>query len=263
MRKVFALLSLCSLIAFFSCTSPSGVEITEYFDADYYYYRLEVSDGMRVTVTDEVDEIVITADENIMAKIEVKFRSGTLRIYRRDFSVAYINTAEVLLPINPDLKEVKVSYDSEVNISPDYGVEADEVMVKVESRSKFYGYILADKFDLDVADYSSAYIYFDVYSNMDLRIEDHSSCELDGYANTAHLVMKDHSELKKLWDNDLYAFMCDVCHGSMDNHCEAYIDAESEIEMDLTNYSFLYYTSDPYIDGSTIDETSNFYYGGY
>ena len=262
MRKLFTLLSLCSLIALFSCTSPSGVEVTEHFDADHYYYRLEISDGMIVHVADDIEDIVITADENVMEKIEVRFSSGKLRIHRTDFAVAYVNTAEVWIPVNPDLKEVKVSYDSEFHAYPDYGIQADKVVVKVESRSEFYGYIYSDELDLDVTDYSSADISFDVYSNLDLRIEDHSDCELDGYANTVRLIMKDHSELKKLWNGDYYAFMCDMCYGTMDEYCEAYIDA-LEIEMDLTNYCYLYYTSNPYIGGSTIDGTSDFIYGGY
>lgn len=261
MRKLITLFSLCSLIALFSCTSPSGVDVTEYFEADHSYYRLEVSDGMIVHITDNYDEIKITADENVMEKIEVKFSSGTLRIHRRDFSVAYINTAEVWIPYNPDLKQVKVTYDSEFHAFPDYGIQGDDVVVRVENRSKFYGYILANNLDLDVNDYSLADISYDVYDNMDLRIEDHSDCELDGYANTVHLVMKDHSELKKLWNSNYYAFMCDMCYGTMDGYCEAYIDA-TEIDMDLTNYCHIYYTSDPYIGESTIDDTSDFYYGG-
>lgn len=262
MRKTVHLFFLCSLIALFSCTSPSGVDVTEYFQVERSYYRLEVSDGMIVHITDDYDEIRITADENVMEKIEVKFTSGTLRIYRRDFSMAYINTAEVWIPFNPDLKQIKVTYDSEFHAYPDFGIQADEVVVRVESRSKFYGYILTDDLDLDVNDYSFADISYDVYGNLDLRIEDHSNCELDGYANTVHLVMKDHSELKKLWNNNYYAFMCDMCYGTMDGYCEAYIDA-LEIELDLTNYCYLYYTSDPYIAGSTIDGTSDFIYGGY
>lgn len=263
MRKALTLLSLVMLTIMFSCTTPAGVDVTEYFEVERNYYRLEISDGMKVTITDDVDEIVITADENVMAKIDVKFTSGTLRIHRRDFSVAYINYAEVLVPYNPDLKEVKVSYDSELHADPDYGLQADEVFVKVESRSKFYGYVCAHELDLDIIDYSYADITFDVYDNIDLRMEDHSDADLDGYTNTAHLVMKNHSELKKHWNAEFFAFMCDVCYGTMDDHCIAYIDAESEINMGLSNYSFLYFTSDPYLGESYVDDTSDILYDGY
>lgn len=265
MRKLLTLFSLCSLIALFSCTAPAGVDVTEHFDSDHYYYRLEVGDGMNVVVSDNVDDIVITADENVMAKIEVKFSSGTLKIRRKDFAMAYINTADVWIPYNPDLKEVKVSYDSEFHALPEYGIQNPdgEVMVKVDARSKFYGYLLADEIVLDINDYSYADIEFDAYSNMSLRMEDHSDADLEGYANTVQLVMRDHSELKKNWNHEFYAFMCNVCYGSMDEYCEAYIDCESEIDMDLTNYCYLYYTSDPYIGDSSIDGTSDFVYGGY
>ena len=265
MRKLISLFTLCSLIALFSCTAPTGVDVTEHFDADHYYYKLDISDGMIVHVSDEIDDITITADENIMANIEVRFSSGTLRIHRKDFSMAYINTAEVWIPYNPDLKEVSVAYDSEFHAEPEYGIQLPDgkVKIKVDTRSDFYGYLLADEIDMDITDYSYADVEFDAYSNIDLRMEDYSTADLKGYANTVRLVMKDHSELKRNWNHEFYAFMCNVCYGNMDSFCEAYIDAESEITMDLTNHSYIYYTSDPYIGESTIDNSSDFYYGGY
>ena len=66
--------------------------------------------------------------------------------------------------------------------------------------------------------------------------------DLDGYTNTVHLLMNDNSTIEKQWNGDYYAFMCDYCYGTMNNNCEAYIDAESEIAMDLYNYSYIYYT---------------------
>ena len=216
---------------------------------------------MNVTVTDAVDDIVITADENIMDKIKVEYGNGKLKIYRKDVALVYLNNSEVLIPYDPSLRIVEVHADSEFRT--DYGIESEEVTVKVDGRSKFCSYILANELEMKVNDYSNADVSFDVSDNIDLRIEESSRAYLDGYTNTVHLVMRDNSTLEKQWSGDFYAFMCDYCYGTMNDNCEAYIDCESEIALDLTNYCYIYYTSDPYLGESTIDDTSDFIYGGY
>lgn len=263
MKKITTLLSICSLIALFSCSKVTGVEVTEHFDANFYYYRLEVSDGMVVHVTDEVNDIVVTTDEGIMPKIKVKISNGVLRIYRKDFSAWFITQTIVQLPYNPDLKQVTVGYDSEFHADPDHGIHGEKVVVKVDERSKFFGYLGADEIELKVLGHSETDIDFDAYSNLDLKIEESSQAKLDGYASVVHLVMNDHSTLEKLWHGNYYAFMCYYCYGSMNDNCDAYIDCEDEIRMDLTNHCFMHYTSDPNVRESTIDETSDFYYEGY
>ena len=97
------------LIALFSCTKPSGVEVTQHFPITKNYYRLYISDGMKVTVTNQVDDIVITADENVMEKVKVHLSGGQLRIERKDFSAFRLMKAEVLLPYNEDLRDIEAS----------------------------------------------------------------------------------------------------------------------------------------------------------
>ena len=74
--------------------------------------------------------------------------------------------------------------------------------------------------------------------------------------------MNDHSTLERQWNGSHYAFMCDYCYGTMYGNCTAYIDCDSEIAMDVANYSILYYTSDPYLGESAVDDTSDFVYSG-
>lgn len=260
MKKIITLLGICSLIALFSCTKISGVDVTEYFDVSSYYTKLEVSDGMIVTVTDEVDDIVITADEGVMQKIVVRFTGSTLQIHRTDISLVYLTHAEVLLPYNGDLRDIQIGYDSEFQTP--YTIEGSNVKVKVDERSKFSGYILADNLNMNVLNNSSVNSVFDVSEKFSLKIENSSKAELDGYAPTVNLVMNDHSTLERQWNGSHYAFMCDYCYGTMYGNCTAYIDCDSEIAMDVANYSILYYTSDPYLGESTVDDTSDFVYSG-
>lgn len=262
MKKLITLASVCTLLFLFSCTIPTGEYVTEHFPLNSSYYSLYVSDGMIVTISDEVDDIVITADEAVMAKMNVELKNGRLRIFRNDVSVTYPTKTEVLLPYDPALKQIEVNMESE--FSTDYGIEADEgkVIVKVGLDSKFYGYILANDFELFVSDNSEAYCSYDVHDLMYVKLTDNAYADLDGYADAVHLVMEDNSEIEPRWNGDYYTFSCDYCYGTMDNNCKAYVDCESSIAMTLTNNCFLYYTCVPDISESWIDDTSDFIYSG-
>ena len=260
MKKVITLFSTCLLMILFSCTVPSGEYITEHFPLNTSYYSLFVSDGMIVTISDEVDDIVISANEAVMQKISVELKNGRLRIFRKDVSVTYPTKTYVTLPYDPALKEIQVNMDSEFHT--DYGLEADEVKVKLDMDSKFYGYILANDLDLIANDDSEIYCSYDVQDLMYVKLTDGSYADLDGYADAVNLIMEDDSEIEPGWDGDYYTFSCDYCYGTMDNNCKAYIDCGGSIAMTLTNNSFLYYTSLPDISESLIDDSSDFIYSG-
>lgn len=260
MKKVTTLLSICLLIVLFGCTVPSGNYVTKHFPLNSSFYSLFVSDGMIVTISDEVDDIVITADEAVMEKMNVELKNGRLRIYRKDVSVTYPTKTKVFLPYDPALKQIEVNMESEFHT--EYGIEADEVKVKLDMDSQFYGYVLANEFDLIVADRSEAYCSYDVHDLMYVKLTEKAHADLDGYADAVNLVMKDNSEIEPSWNGDYYAFSCDQCYGTMDNNCKAYIDCESRIAMTLTNNCFLYYTCIPDISESLMDNSSDFIYSG-
>lgn len=262
MKKLITLFSVLSLIVLFSCTKVTGVDVTEHFDASTYYFRLDISDGMKVTVTDEVDDIVITADEGVMQKIKVIATNGTLQIHRTDVGIVYITQAKVLLPYNPFLRQVTVGYDPEF-YTP-YGLEAGTgtVKIKVNERSTFTGYILAEKLEMDVLNSSEVDASFDVSNRFDLKIESSSKATLNGYAPTVHLKMNDNSTLERQWNGDYYAFQCYDCYGSLYSNCTAYIDCENDLSINAAVNSYVYYTSYPNLSGSTVDDTSDFIYSG-
>jgi len=260
MKKIITLFSVLSLIVLFSCTKVTGVDVTEHFNASTYYFKLDISDGMNVTVTDKVDDIVITADEGVMQKIKVITTNGTLQIHRTDVGIVYITKAEVLLPYNPDLKQVTVGYDSKF-YTP-FGLEGDRVKVKVNERSEFVGYLGANELVLDIDNDSKIDITFDAYDNMDLKINSSSHAWLDGHTPTVHLEMNDNSTIEKQWNDEYYAFQCYDCYGTMYSNCTAHIDCDRNLSVKATINSYLYYTSRPNLSGSTTDETSEFIYSG-
>ena len=262
MKKLLTLTGICTLFFLFSCTIPSGEYVTEYFPLNGSYYSLYVSDGMIVTISDEVDDIVITADEAVMQKMNVELRNGRLRIFRNDISVAYPTKTEVLLPYDPALKQIEVNMESEFHTDYGIGAEEAEVKVKLDMDSKFYGYVLANEFNLIVGDNSEAYCTYDVHDLMYVKLTDNAYADLDGYADAVNLVMEDNSEIEPRRNGDYYTFSCDYCYGSMNNNCKAYIDCEGSIAMTLTNNCFLYYTCVPDLSESLIDDSSDFIYSG-
>lgn len=254
MKKVLTLVSCCLFIALFSCTKPSGVEVTEYFSVPNNYYSLYVSDGMEVTVTNQVDEIVITADENVMQKVKVTCKNGTLRILRSDFSVYHLMKAKVLLPYNIHLHELDVESNSSFTSS--YGLEGENIKIIANYFSEIdINYILADNLRMHLEFNSEFEGDLDVMRQMDLTMED-SDAKISGSAAILNLKMSDDSEIEEQWYNGGYSFECNECNGSMTKDCKAYLHCYDNVAMKLTNNSFLYCTGEPDLAGSDWDNTS-------
>lgn len=241
MKKILTLISICTLFTMFSCTVPSGETTTIYFPANEYYSRLYVSDGMKVTVTDEVDEIVITGDENVLEKLTVDFTSDKLRIYRKDVSLVYLTPTEILLPYNEYLRDIELNMDSEF-YTP-FGIESDEVKITLGGRSKFEGY---------------------VYTNNKLFLKmDDSKADLEGYSPILELDMKNGSLIEEHWTGDYFSFECDNCYGSM-SESTAYLHCYEEIRVNMFYGSMLYFTSDDedIVNFSGVDDSSDVIYCG-
>ena len=253
-KKTLTLLSCCLLIALFSCTKPSGVEVTEHFPAPSSYYSLYISDGVDVTVSDRVDEIVITADENVMQKINVTCKSGRLRITRSDFSVYHLMKAKVLIPYNMYLHELDVESNSSFTSS--YGLEGTDIKITANYYSEVdINYILADNLRMHLEFNSDFEGDLDVMKQMDLIMED-SDAKISGATAILNLKMSDDSEIDEEWYNGGYAFECNECNGTMTKDCKAYIHCYDNIAMRLTDNCFLYCTGEPDLQGSDWDNTS-------
>lgn len=262
MKKILTLISICTLFVLFGCTLPSGVDVTQRYNVNDTYYYLYVADGMNVTVTDEVDVIVITGDENVMEKIKVELTSSTLRIFRKDISLAYPNTTEVLIPYNPRLREVEVGMDSEFHTEFGIGDPDLKSKVTVTSRGKFDGYVEAQDLDLIVKDNSDAICYYDVYDKLYLKVQNSSSVEMHGNAENLELNLSDYAEIENTWNGNYYSCWCNYCYGSVDTYSTARVDCDEEISVSVTQGSYLYYSGDPYIGDSYVDGTSDMEHSG-
>lgn len=254
MKKSLTLLSLCTLFLLFSCTEPSGVEVTKYFDAPESYYHLYVGDGIDVVVSNKVDQIKITADENVMEKIIVSYSNGTLSIHRTSYSIFGLLTAQVLLPYNPNLHDVDVENCS--SFTTTFGLEGETVNIEGSSQSIInVNYILADQLVIDLESSSKITADVDVFDKMDLFL-DNSKADLTGSTIDLQLNMSSNAAIIKNWSSGGYEFACDYCYGSM-NNSKAYLHCYDEIAVDLTFNSYLYCTGNPYIEESTWDDSSS------
>lgn len=254
MKKTLTLTAICALIALFSCTKPSGVEVTEYFSVPDNYYSLYVSDGMEVTVTDQVDQVVITADENVMQKVKVTCKNGRLRIVRSDFSLYRLMKAEVLIPYNSHLHQLDVEMNS--SFTTPYGLEGEEITIIGNYYSDIdIPYILTNKLSLKLEYHSDFEGDIDVMDHMDLIMSD-SDAKLTGAAAELRLDMSSDSEIVEQWYNGYYAFECDYCYGTMNQKCKAHLHCNDEMAVVLTDNSFLHCTGEPIIDECEWDETS-------
>ena len=253
--KKTTILFCCALLALFSCTKPSGVEVTQYYDVPGPYSRLYVGDGMNVTVSNDVEEIVITADENVMEKVKVHLSGGQLRIERKDFSAFRLMKAEVLLPYNEDLRDIEASMYASFTTS--HGIEASDVSLTASSFSKVdINYIMANNLTINAENYSDVLADITVYNTTKLDLE-HSDADITGSTENLRLKMTSNSELKKHWGNGgYYDFDCSYAYGSMSNSCKAYFHCYEEIEIKLTNNSELHCTGNPYYDECEWDDTS-------
>lgn len=256
MKKLLTILVCGSLIAMFSCTKPSGVEVTEYFDVPSYYDQLYVSDGMEIIVTDKVDEIVITADENVMNTVKVECSGGKLRIYRKDFSVFRLMKGKVQLPYNENLREVEATMYA--TFETPYSFEFEDRTVKLEASSYAdisVKYIFAKNLTIKASNDSDIHADVDINNLVDLTL-DNSDAELTGSTENLKLTMNDKSELIRHWGNGGYNFDCAYCYGSMYGKCKAYLHCYDDLAVKLSNESILYYTGDPDYDESEWDDTS-------
>ena len=254
MKKLLTILAYCLLIAMFSCTKPSGVEITEYFALPSHYDQLYVSDGMEITVTSGGDQIVVTGDENAVSTVKVECSGGRLRITRSDFSVFRLMKCKVELPYNEDLREVEATlYGS---FETPYTMQAKKVKLTASSFADInVKYILTDDLTISASNNSDINADVDVNNLTELSL-DHSDAEITGSTENLRLDLRGNSELKKRWGNGGYDFDCTYCYGNM-NDSKAYLHCYDKLSVALANESALHFTGHPNYSESSWDETSS------
>lgn len=264
MKKYLFILSAIVLFAFTSCNKIilSGNNITEEFVIEGSYTELCVANAFEVIVTDAVDQITITTDENVMPKVLVEKDGDKLKIHLKPLSINIGTDLElkVLLPYNADLTSVDLSGASEFR--SEYGlvgekveveisgasdfycdIEAHKVDVELSGASNFYGDILANEADVDLSGSSDIEGMVDI-TEFDLGLEGASDAKLLGQVAKLKINLTGASNIVRQVVEGRYGLVCEQCDGEMSGASSAYIHCDGRICVDLSGSSTLHYTGD-------------------
>ena len=309
MKKFFVIISILILFAlsgcgriFSGCTRIlysgdrlmlSGELVSEDFNIEGSYSRLDVSSAFKVTVTDTVDHIIVTTDKNIMPKVEVKKEGDELIISLRHMLSNHGASMEVLLPYNPDLKEVELS--GAADLYTDFPMKGHTVEIDLSGASNFYGDVEAHRLEMELSGASDFYGAVNV-TDLELDLSGASKANIEGRTETLTLdcsgasgivkkVSGEESDIEsgeksgressgdksgdrsgegssvekpvKESSGNSYAISCVTCEGSLSGASSAYIHCDGQIDVDLSGASDLHYTGIASTSGSSTSGASS------
>lgn len=159
-------------ILFFGCAKEWGNPTTKNYPVNGSFTELEVSDAFEVTVSDQVNDVVVTVGEKAHAYVIVKVVNGELQIGLKPGTL-YTGKATAVIPANPNLKGIDLSgassftgnlnsHDVDLDLSGaslfNGNVEADALDLDLSGSSHFNGTVDADALDLDISGASEVQI---------------------------------------------------------------------------------------------------------
>ena len=221
MKNIIILLSLVTL--FFGCTRDWGAPATKNYSIDGPYSGLDVSCAFHVTMSDQVNDVVVTVGELAHDRVVVKVKDGTL--YTK-----YNGEAMAVIPLSV-LRDLDLSGASsftgdlsgeevDVDLSGASGfkgnVVANDLNMDLSGASSYNGDILVNKFDVDLSGASVAFV--------------NGSCR-----NTMELELSGASQLKAL------TLDAPVVRGSMSGASQADVTCCTSLNVELSGASELTY----------------------
>lgn len=254
MKKTFLALAASAIVALTGCSKWDGDPITQNFSIDGAYTELEIQSAFDVTVSNTVDQVVITAGENIMPKVIVEVTDNTLKLRLKRLTVAH-NDIKVLLPYNPNLKSVDLSGASEFRSA--FPIVANEVDIEISGASDFYGDIEASEVDMNISGASSINGAVVVATELDIELSGASKATLEGQVGILDMNLSGSSDIKEKIVGNRYALACGSCEGSISGSSDAYIHCDGTIRVSVSGASDLHYTGNANTTGSSTSGSSN------
>ena len=231
MKKYWFILSSLVLLALGSCNKflLSDIIETNEYSIEGTYTELQVENAFDVTVSDTATKITVYADQNVMPYVIVEKVGDKLKIHLKSFNFNIgMVLNEVVLPYNPDLKKVNLSGDSEFHSA--YGLEGDEVEVKLSGASDFYCDIDAEEVEIDLSGASTINGNLTA-TELDLDLSGASNATLTGQVTTLDIELSGASN--------------------------AYLHCDGSIKVSLSGASDLHYTGDASTTGSNTSGGSD------
>lgn len=254
MKKLALSLFALATILLSGCSKWAGDPITQTFSIKGIYTELRVEDAFDVTVSDTVDQVVITAGDNVMPHIVVKEEGKTLNIYIKGWRSNRGGDLTVILPYNASLTDVDLSGASSFN--SEFGLKGVKVEVDLSGSSDFICDIEADEISLDLSG-ASDFSGMVAAKELDIDLSGSSDATIEGTVETLDLDLSGSSTIKQKIVDGRYALVTGNCEGSLSGSSDAYIHCDGFISVDLSGASTLYYTGSARTSGSSTSGSSN------
>lgn len=231
--------ALCVVVAglLASCSKFYGEPVTKEYPVEGAYTKIDISDAFDVTVSDSITEAVVTVPEELHKKLKFQVVDGVLEIGYTS-NTAFVNyNATVLLPGNPQLKDLELSGAS--SFRGDLNGSSSEI--DISGASNFYGNINAAKVEFEVSGASDAYIFSISADEVEAEISGSSNLTLFGACTGA-------MDIEVSGASNLRAAACatDSVSGKVSGASNADVTVCNLIKVDLSGASDLTYgTSSP------------------
>lgn len=156
MKKTLVIISLCAL--FFGCTKDWGTPTTKNYPINGDYTQLDVSGAFKVTVSDEVTDVVVTVGELAHDRVVVRVVDGELQIGFKP-NTWYNGKAMAVIPATM-IRDLELSgassFTGDLYGNGDY--DSRNAGVKLSGASTFRGRIDAAELAVELSGASEAFI---------------------------------------------------------------------------------------------------------
>ena len=252
--KKSIILSVLTLTFLCGCSRMAGEPITQTFSTSDNYTKLEVHDAFDVVVSNAVDQVTVTAGDNVMPNVKVEESGNTLRIYIKGWFSNRSGDKKVLLPYNEALAKVELSGASDFQ-SP-YALRGAKIEVELSGASDFDGIIEADEVEMNLSGASSIKGQV-AASSFELELSGASAATLEGAVGILEMTVSGASNIEKKVTGSRYSLACGSCSGTLSGSSEAFLHCDGTIQVSLSGASDLHYTGNASTAGSSTSGSSN------
>ena len=175
MKKILTLLAVCAVLCSCGPTDWGAMETINY-PIGGTYTELDVSNAFQVTTSETATEpvAVVTIGEKAHQYVQVEVKGNTLYIGIKKWNFISNEKATVVLPANPDLKELRLSGASSFNGT----LSEDNTRMKLSGASRFEGTVYAEESHVELS--GASYATINGYCMDELDIDISGASVLDG-----------------------------------------------------------------------------------
>lgn len=229
MNKRIYLTFAVAALAFSGCNKLSGEVGTLQFSVSPHYEKLIVSDGFEVEFIPEAGDVLVTADENLLSKVEVSKADGELKIGLKAFASSHGSRLKAVIPFSSDIEEIALSGGS--TLCSSLPIAGKNLEISLSDASLFESELYVDEIDMNFTGESTAKVS--------------GSCdELDADLSGGSEIASQH--------DSHYRFSSNRLKGSMSGSSKAALHCDGSIEVSLSGSSIIRYTGDAQTDKSSL-----------